>query len=320
MHEEQTPENQNPQGETGDTGSLDAATAAFAARMEPAAEQSEEQAQTQETEEAEPDPESADEPTEEAEEADPEEGEEAEQLVEVDGKEIPLSELQKGYLRQADYSRKMNEASEKEKAYTERLELIEGIETAADERAEALALVKQIDERIKAYEGVDWAKARAENPAEAALAAVELLQLQDQRKEAVNAAAQVARKLTEGRQKLDGEKRAEMAKVLDKELPGWRENVGIEITKYALSKGYTEKDLGAITDPRVVIALDKARRFDALQQSKEQVKAKAKAAPPVVKPGAPRRVDAAQDAMASLRKSNSLEDAEAAFLARSTRR
>jgi hypothetical protein len=317
MSEAPTPETQNPQGETDDPGSLDAAAAAFAARTE---QQPQEEAAPNPTEEAEPDPESADEPAEEAEEADPEAGDDAGELVEVEieGKTYKVPpELQKGYLRQSDYSRRMNEVGEKEKAYTQRLELIEGIEAAAEQRAEALAQVRLLDERIKSYEGIDWAKARAENPGEAAMAAIELLSLKDQRKDAVGAAAQVARKLTETRQKVDGEKAADMARVLDKELPGWRGDVGAQITEYAKSIGFAEKDIASITDPKVVLALDKARRFDALQQSKEQIKAKAKDAPPVVKPGAARpRVNAAQDAMGRLRKSNSLDDAADAFIAR----
>lgn len=311
-----TPETQNPQGEPEDLGSLDAAAAAFAARLEP----KEEDKPEAQTTEAEPDPEPESEADTEADEADPEADEQTEELVEVEfeGKTFKVPpELQKGLLRQSDYSRKMNEVSEKEKTYTQRLELIEHIEKIADERSEALAQVRLLDEQIKQFESVDWAKAQAENPGEAALAAVRLLNLQNQRKEAANAAAQIARKMTETRHKLDLDKRVEMEKVLDKQMPGWRGEEGVKFTAYAMENGWKPEEIGSITDPRVVLAIDKARRFDALQKSKEQVKAKAKDAPPVVKPGAARpRVDQTQEAMTRLRKTNSVDDAAAAFLAR----
>lgn len=304
-----TPEGQNPQGEPDDLGSLEAAEAAFAAQ------QPQEEAQT----EADPDPEAESEADTEAEQADPEAEEPTDELVEVEieGKTYKVPpELQKGYLRQSDYSRAMNAVSEKEKTYTSRLELIDGAEKAAEERAEALAAVHLLDARSKALEEA-LAQAKKEDPQQAALIALELIDVRDQRREANNAAAQVARKLTDTKNKLFQERVTDMAKVLDKDLPGWRDQVGSEITKYAESIGYSRDEIGAITDPKVVIALDKARRFDALQKSKEQLKAKAKDAPPVVKPGAARpRVDAGQDAMARLRKSNSLDDAAALFEAR----
>jgi hypothetical protein len=69
-----------------------------------------------------------------------------------------------------------------------------------------------------------------------------------------------------------------------------------------------------------VVALNKARKFDAIQDGKAAVKAKAKDAPPVVKPGAVRpRADKQTEALAQLRRTNSLDDAAKAFMARPTR-
>jgi len=276
------------------------------------------------TDEPSEDPKPADEPAEdadtEAEEADPEEAPEAEELAEVEigGKTYKVAhEVEKAILRQADYSRKMNEVGAKEKTYTERLAAVDALEKSAEKRGEALAEVKTIDLKIKAYDGIDWAKAKADNPGEAAMAAIELLSLKDQRREAVQAAASVARELTEGRNKLLEEARNEMDAALTKGLKGWGDELGGKITKYALDNGMARKTLEALTDPAVVIALDKARKYDALQSAKATLKAKAQDAPQVVKPGAPRRAPSAQvDAMARLRKDNSAEAAEAVLLSR----
>lgn len=268
------------------------------------------------TDEPDPADESAEESTEEAEEADPEEDKDAEQLIEVEGKEVPLSEVKKGYLRQADYSRAMNVASETKKAYEQRLEVVESLEKSAEKRGEALAEVKLIDARIKTFDGIDWAKARTENPGQAAMAAVELMTLKDQRKDAVQAAANVAREITEGNNKLLETARGDMDAVLKKDLKGWGDELGTKLTRYAQEHGVSLKTLQQLTDPGVVIALDKARRYDELQANKAAIKAKAQPAPQVVKPGAPRKPDGKSDAMARLRKSNSTEDAIAAFMSR----
>ena len=294
----------------GPTGSEDEAIAAFELLGTP------EQAKTDE-------PEPADEPADEVDteaEAEPEETPEAAELVEVelDGKtfEVP-PEVQKAILRQSDYSRKMNEVSAKEKAYTERIAEAEKLFDGAEKRAEALAAVKAIDDKIKAYEGIDWVKAKSESPADAAMAAIELLTLKDQRKDAVQEAANISRQLTESQNKLLNEARSEMDANLRKNLKGWGEELGSKITRYALDLGAQRKTLEALTDPAMVIALEKARRYDALQGAKTTLKAKATDAPKVVKPGAPRNaVDPKTDAMARLRKENTQEAAEAAFLSR----
>jgi hypothetical protein len=306
-----TPEGEAPADHL--TGSEDEAAAAFAARGE--------QAPTDEpTDDSTPADEPADDADPEAEAADPDDAPEAEELAEVEigGKTYKVApEVEKAILRQADYSRKMNEVGAKEKAFTERLAAVDALEKSADKRGEALAEVKAIDLRIKAYDGIDWAKAKADNPAEAAMAAIELLSLKDQRREAVQAAANVAREMTDSRNKLLDDARAQMDAALAKSLKGWGDELGTKITKYALDNGMQRKTLEALTDPAVVVALEKARKYDALQSAKATLKAKAQDAAQVVKPGAPRRAPNAQaDAMARLRKDNTQESAEAAFLSR----
>jgi hypothetical protein len=315
MSEAPTPETQNPQGEPDDLGSLDEAAAAFAARNEPQAEA---------TTEAEPDPESAEETQQEAVEADPGEESDAGELVEVEIDGLKLSvpadqadKLQKGYLRQSDYSRRMNEVGEKEKALAQRIEIADKLAQGAEKYAAALAKVNQYDAEIKQFDSVNWNQMEREDPSRASLIAVKLMRLQQARQDAVNEAQGIDREIQESRTNEINAKRAEMDKVLAKNLKGWGDELGTQITKYALETGWTREALSQLTDPQVVIALDKARRFDALQKSTETIRAKAKSAPPVVKPGAQRPApDKRAESMARLRKSNSLDDAADAFLSR----
>lgn len=255
----------------------------------------------------------------EADEADPDAEPDAEELVEVEigGKTYMVApEVQKNVLRQSDYSRKMNEVSAVEKTLSQRMDLVETLEKSAEKRGEALAEVKMIDAKIAAFDGINWAQAQQQDPGRAALAAVELMTLKDQRKDAVQAAANVAREMTEGNNELLASARDEMDANLRKNLKGWGDELGVTLTKYAQDNGVQLKTLKTLTDPAVVIALDKARKYDALQANKTAIKAKAQPAPQVSKPGAPRRTDARAEAMTRLRKDNSSEAAEAAFLAR----
>jgi hypothetical protein len=302
------------------TGSEDEAMAAFAALE---AKKTGETAEEAKTEDPEPADEAAEAEEPEAEQAEPEPEAPAEELTEVEigGKTYKVApEVEKAILRQADYSRKMNEVGAKAKAFDERMVVAEELASGAEKRAEALADVRSIDKDIAKYDGIDWAKAKAANPAEAAMAAIELMTLRDQRKDAVQAAATVARDLTEQRNKLLDIARTEMDAELMKNLKGWGDELGKTITRYALDAKIERKTLEALTDPALVIALDKARRFDALQGEKKTLQAKAVEAPKVVRPGSPvRRIDPTIEAAARFKKSGSEQDGYALLLARQKR-
>ena len=276
------------------------------------------QGQAPETDEPEPADDAADGADPEAEEAEPEAEPDAEELVEVEigGKTFEVApEVQKAVLRQADYSRKMNEVGALEKAYEAKIEAADSLAASAEKRGEALATVRVIDMQLQHVETM-YRKARADGNPEAPMLAADLLDLKDKRKEAVQAAANVAREITQGSNQALGAARDEMDAHLKKNLKGWGDELGTTLTKYAQDNGVQRKTLELLTDPAVVIALDKARKYDALQASKTAIKAKAQTAPQVSKPGAVRRTDARAEAMTRLRKDNSSEAAEAAFLAR----
>lgn len=314
MSEAPNPQTEQAPADAQNAEGIDAAAAAFAAMGNQEHESEEQPTEDQ----AEPDPEPESEADTEAQEADPEAEEPTEELAEVEfeGKTYNVPrELEKALLRQADYSRKMNEVSAKEKTYSTRLEAIEGLEQAAEKRAESLAKIRQLDDQIKQYEGINWTEARQTDPANAALAAVELMSLQQAKQQALEAAKQVDSTIREHRSKLTAEQLAERNKVLDKELPGWNGEVGARLTEYAVKQGMNFDYLAQITDPKVFIALEKARKFDELQASKPSIKAKVASAAPVTKPGAPRKVDAKTEAFAQLRKTGSIDSAAAAFLA-----
>lgn len=271
-------------------------------------------------EEAEPDSEPTDDAVEEVSDDEPDADDEgADQLVEAEfeGKTYKVApELQKALLRQADYSRNMNEVSAQKKVYTERVEKAEAYVESAEKYAEVLADVQGIEGQLKQFEAVNWQQLRAENPGEYAALAADVQTLRLTRDAHIRRAQNLGNEISQTRQQAMQEKRSEMVATLAKNLKGWGDELGTKITQYAIANGYAPQDLDTLTDARVVMALDKARRYDALQAEKTQLKTKAKDAPAVAKPGAPRKADPRADAMAQLRKDNSTESAEAAFLQR----
>jgi hypothetical protein len=318
MTQEQNPQNPTAEATTDDTGSLDAAALAFEQKRAEVVPGQEQDAVPQEDA-------GAVEPDAEASDGEPDEATDTPtaELVEVEYDGITLSvaaekaeAIQKALLRQADYSRKMNEVSAKEKAYTQKLEEAERFAEGVQQHAEALATVRLIDERLKSFDGINWQALRGSNPAEYAATAADVQTLRLAKAQAEQKAASVSHEVAELKTHSLIEKRDAMTKALETSLKGWGEEMGATLTKYATSNGVAFETLSQLTDPGLVVALHKAKQFDELQAAKAGVKAKLQAAPPVLKPGAARKTDAVQDSMARLRKSNTVDDAAAAFLSR----
>jgi hypothetical protein len=292
-----------------DPGSEDEAIAAFNQRR---------QSQAQN----EPDP-PADEPADDADpeavDADPDSTDPKEDLVEVEfeGEHFNVPpKLKDALLRKADYSRNMNALAEAKKDYAQRIESADKLIEAAEKLAEAKAHIRAIDVQIKGFDSVDFDKLESENPAQASLLALKLMQLQRARDTAVASEQSVSDAVAAERKKDIGAKQAEMLKSLAKDFPGWGAEAGAKVTAYAQKSGYSDEDIRNFTDPRLVLALEKARKFDAIQDGKKQAVDKAREAQPVAKPGAPRRPNPSGDAMARFQKSTSPEDAVAVLQAR----
>lgn len=314
MQVEEQSQSQEATADLGD-GSLDGAAAAFMQREEPQEEATEQDEQATEVDATEAEPAEGD-PTEEAEASD------EFATVEFDGVTLTVpadkaEEVKKGLLRQADYSRKMNEVSDKAKEYASKAEQAQKLAENAEAYAEVLAEVRLVDQQLKQYESLDWQTLRRENPAEFAALAAEFQGLKLSKKDIVSKAQTKAREIEDAKAQGINEKRAAMFKVLEKDLPGWGDALGQQITQYAVQSGWTVENLTQLTDPQVVIALDKARKFDNIQNGKAEALKKAQGAPKVMKPGAAKpRTDVRTDSLARLKQSGAMQDAEAAFLAR----
>ncbi len=300
------PDNEEAQAQTFEDGSEESAIHALMGKAEESTET--------------PDDETEGEAETEADEADTDDAESEDKLeeVEYEGKKYELPpEISKALLRQADYSKKMNDLGAQAKDYTQRIETADKLIKGAETYAKALAQVSVLEDQIKQFDAVDFDALEVSDPARASILALKLMRLQNARDKAMDGSKAIDRELSEANAKAMGDKRDDMVKALSKDLPGWGDELGTKITAYAQKQGYTVQDIQSVTDAKWVIAMDKARRYDAMQESKAAVKAKAKDAPAVAKPGAKRAPsNTVADLTQRLRKTNSSQDAEALFLAK----
>jgi hypothetical protein len=262
-------------------------------------------------------------------EADPDEGEESEEgepkeqpvyTIKVDGEEIEvtLDELQKGYSRTQDYTRKTQKLAEARKQAEAEAEAVRA------ERQQYSQLLTALQQQVmqSAPPEPDWNRLRNEDPIEFAAQWAEQQQRQ-QRMASIQ--AEQARLAEIQRYEQAQQVTAvvnEERKVLEQVIPEWRDpdvakREKGELVEFGRKIGFKTEELASITDHRAVVALRKAYLYDKLMSRKAEVKPKPAAnAAPVLKPGAAtsaKKTSELVKAKQRLAKTGSVNDAASAF-------
>lgn len=250
------------------------------------------QTQTPKAEEAKTAPEEGEEPeegddaTDEA-QAEDSESEESAKVKLTDGTEITLGELEKGYLRQADYTRKTQELSEGRKELEAAAQRVIG---ADQEARHAIGLAMQV---INAIVPPEPDTALLDNDP------VSYLRAQAARKQALGVVAQLqaAQKQAEERDAqtkagLSKKALADEARVMVEKIPALAteqgrakfRNEAVEIG--ARAYGLTPNEIDAIQSHKELMVLADAIAYRKLQSQKMSAVAKAKSAPKLLAPAA----------------------------------
>ena len=276
-------------------------------------------------------PETPDEGEEGDEQPDPDEladeGDEGEELpkprgfkVKVAGQEIEVTEdeLKSGYSRTADYTRKTTELAEQRKA----VEAHEAeVRTVRQQYAQRLA---DMDEALKSLvpSEPDWAQLQRTVTPDVFTATLLDWQQTQKAREAVKAEQErIATAESEDTQKQFRQYMEDQSnKVLDL-VPEWkdpevRKTERAALRSFGKEQGFSDEELSAVTDARVVALLRKAMAYDKAEKAKPTVKEKIAASIRSSVPGSatPRRVASKVGvAKAKLAKTGRIEDAAAAI-------
>jgi len=178
-------------------------------------------------------------------------------------------------LMQADYTRKTQAIAERDRALAERESVVtQQAEVATALRAE-IGKVETLRSQLGAFEGIDWAAARAAtreiaDPNERQLARDQVddayFQYQNLAKAVDDAEAGLTTKEQEFR--LQSERAVatamqETVQVLAKEIPNWGEKTLQAIVQTGADYGFTVDDFKVMTDPRAWKAFDELARLRA---------------------------------------------------------
>lgn len=254
---------------------------------------------------------------------DSDEAEEDEQpqvfTVKVDGKEIEvtLDELQKGYSRTQDYTRKTQQIAEARKAVE--------AETAAirAEREQYAQLLGALQQQLESAgeQPVDWDRLYAEDPIEW-VRQRELARDKQERKAAIQSEQQRLSQLTVQQQTEEMKaKLAQEQELLISAVPEWKDPQKAKAEKALLVEfgrkiGFSEDELKNVYDHRAVIALRKAALYDQMVSKRKDIKPVVNNGPRPVKPSAAGRVSSTTEgtrAKQRLAKTGRVDDAAKAI-------
>ena len=216
--------------------------------------------------------------------------------VEVDLEEAK-NLAQMGY----DYTKKTQEVAEQRKQVEMYAQAVKAQEQTLKQTAELqqafikdLAKVESLNDQIAQYEQLDWNALSDNDPVQAQKLYFAYTQLQNKRTQAQQDIQGKHYQLQQQREQQDYMRLEQAKSELVKMFPDWSAEKATEIRTAAKEYGFTDVELGSITDPRMVKVLAEAAAYRKLQAEKPNITKKVTDKPAVVRPGAKDTKRAAQ--------------------------
>tara|TARA_R100001443_G_scaffold41880_1_gene55200 strand:- start:6920 stop:7936 length:1017 start_codon:yes stop_codon:yes gene_type:complete len=245
-------------------------------------------------------------------------------IVEVDGEEITVEELKAANLRQRDYTRKTQELAEQRKTLEAQYSEIER------ERAQYAQMLPALRQRLEQKEQEpDWDTLYDTDPTMAAKAERQWRKQQEEREAqitAVQAEQQRVQALQQQKmQQMQEQYVTQQREILPEVIPEWRDSKvaaqeATQIRDFLLGEGFTEQDIGGLTNATLVKLARKAMLYDRGETRVTAAKAKpkkarAKTLKSGTKASQPRPKSDAQKAIQNAKQSGRVQDAASAIKA-----
>jgi hypothetical protein len=220
--------------------------------------------------------------------------------VKVDGKEVDvtLDELQKGYSRTQDYTRKTQQIAEVRKQTEAELQEVRA------EREQYAQLLGALQAQVQqaAQPQVDWDRLYQEDPIEW-MKQREVMRDNQEKAVAIQSEQQRLAQLSQREQLQQREALlAQEQEALVAAIPEWKDAKKAQAEKAMLVQfgqkiGFTPDDLKNVVDHRAVVMLRKAALYDQMMSKRGQIKPVTNNGPRPAKPGAAGRVSSNTEAM-----------------------
>jgi hypothetical protein len=253
------------------------------------------------------------------EEEEPEEQEQQQTFtVKVDGKEVSvtLDELQKGYSRTQDYTRKTQQIAEvrkqvEQETYAVRAEREQYAQLLGALQAQLQSSEPQVDlERLYHEDPIEWVRQK------------EVMRERQEKLGAIQSEQQRLSQVSQYEQQRAMEAQlASQQEALLAALPDWKDPKKAKAEKAlviesAKAAGFTDEDLKSVYDHRLVLLLRKAALFDQMVSKRQGIKPVVNNGPRPAKPGAAGRVSTTTESVRAkqrLAKTGRIDDAASAI-------
>jgi hypothetical protein len=253
------------------------------------------------------------------EEEETEEGEQPQTFtVKVDGKEVSvtLDELQKGYSRTQDYTRKTQQIAEvrkqvEQETYAVRAEREQYAQLLGALQAQLQSSEPQIDlDRLYHEDPIEWVRQK------------EVMRERQEKLGAIQSEQQRLSQVAQYEQQRAMEAQlASQQEALLAALPDWKDPKKAKAEKAlviesAKAAGFTDEDLKSVYDHRLVLLLRKAALFDQMVSKRQGIKPVVNNGPRTAKPGAAGRVSTTTESVRAkqrLAKTGRIDDAASAI-------
>ena len=238
--------------------------------------------------------------------------------VKVDGKEVSvtLDELQKGYSRTQDYTRKTQQIAEvrkqvEQETYAVRAEREQYAQLLGALQAQLQSSEPQVDlERLYHEDPIEWVRQK------------EVMRERQEKLGAIQSEQQRLSQVAQYEQQRAMEAQlASQQEALFAALPDWKDPKKAKAEKAlviesAKAAGFSDEDLKSVYDHRLVLLLRKAALFDQMVSKRQGIKPVVNNGPRPAKPGAAGRVSTTTEGMRAkqrLAKTGRIDDAASAI-------
>lgn len=193
--------------------------------------------------------------------------------------EVPVKELQNGYLRQADYTRKAQEvAQERVQAQSEIRQQVEIVQALADGLGEFKSLTSQVQQ----YAAIDWQALSREDPAAAQQHWITYQQLKEKAAATETQVRQARQQFEQTQTQVFAQNVAKAEVHLSEKVPNVTRDEVLRAFGALQRSGADQRTLDMVrSTPALAEAMIYAARWQDLQDKRPQVANKVKALPPV---------------------------------------
>lgn len=194
-----------------------------------------------------------------------------EEEVEYEGKQYKVpKELKDALLRQSDYTRKTQEVAEVKRQVEAQQQRIEAERQFTQAHIREVARIEAIDQQLSQFSQVDWNALTDQDPVQVMKLERQVRELQAQRAQIAQTLTQRQAEFQQSQQQEAARQIAEGQRVLQREIPGWGQEMASKLIEYGRSRGYPDSVLMNVTSPQFVIDLYNSYQFAELRKKASQ--------------------------------------------------